>query len=354
MIATREDMRRAAGRAIVCSVPGTGVTAEARELLREVRPAGVILLPPNIESPEQTAELCRELKSLRRDPLLICADQEGGEPRIRATDWPSLRDLGRHDDPALAERFGHAVGLELRALGVDVNFAPVLNVDTNPDTPVIGSRSLGSDPARVGELGAAIVRGLHAAEVAAVGKHFPGHGDTDVDSHRDLPRIGHELERWRTVEWPPFAAAARAGLTAVMTAHVVVEVLDELAPATLSAAALAPLRGELGFSGLLFSGGVEVSALAGYGPEPIAARALNATVDVLLARGRPELTLDLYRGVVVGCERQQISHDTLLGAEARLLHFRRRFWRAADSADISVLGCEEHQALARQIRNGSP
>jgi len=351
MFATREEVRRAAGRTIVCGIPGIEATAEARELLREVRPAGVVLFPHNIESPEQVAELCRELKSLRPDPLLICIDQEGGEElRIRATEWPTMRELGRVGDAALAERFGRALGAELRALGIDVDFAPVLDVDTNPDNPVIGPRSLSSDPTQVGELGAAIVRGLHAAGIGAVGKHFPGHGDTDIDSHRALPRLDHDLDRWRAVEWPPFAAAIRAGLGAVMTAHLVVEALDELTPATLSPAALAPLREELGFSGVLFSDGAEMNALADYSPEQIAVGALNATVDVLLPCNEPEFVLALYRGVVVGCEREQISHDTLLAAEARLLAFRRRFCQLGAIRELTAVGCPEHQALAREIR----
>ena len=262
----REEIRRAAGRAIVCGFEGSAVDAELRELLREVRPAGLIFFARNIESPEQLLELSRELKALRPDePLLLSVDQEGGRvARMKspATEWPALRELGASDDPALAERLGRALALELRAVGIDVDFAPVLDVDTNPDNPVIGDRAFGSRPEEVGRLGAAFVRGMQGAGVGACGKHFPGHGDTAIDSHLDLPSVEHDLERLRRVEWPPFAAAIEAGVDAIMTAHVLVPALDAEHPGTLSPEVLGRLRDELGFQGVIVSDDIEMKAVA--------------------------------------------------------------------------------------------
>lgn len=355
-IVPRAVIRAAAGRVIACGFDSTQVTPELREILREVRPAGLVLFARNVESPEQVAELCRELKSLRADePLLLCVDQEGGRvARIKApaTEWPTLRTLGRIGDAKLAERFGVALGREVRAMGFDVDFAPVLDVDTNPDNPVIGDRSLERDPDRVATLGAAICRGLQAAGVAACGKHFPGHGDTNTDSHLELPTLEHELDRLRAIEWPPFKAAIDAGVSSIMTAHVMVPVIDEIHPGTLSAKVLDHLRDELAFSGVIVSDDIEMKAVAErYTPMEMASLGLNAGVDLFLACHKPEVILELYRGVVQAVERDEISHTTLLAAEKRVQAWRQRFCRPkVDEADFERwVGCGEHAALVNEI-----
>ncbi len=355
-VATRQDIRRAAGRLIICGFAGRSVTAELKEILREVQPAGLILFARNVESPEQVAELNRELKLLRQDePLLMCVDQEGGRvARIAApaTVWPPMRRLGQSRDADLAQRVGAALARELRAMSFDVDFAPVLDVDSNAANPVIGDRSFAADSATVAKLGAAFVRGMQGAGVAACGKHFPGHGDTDVDSHVGLPRISHPLSRLREVEWPPFRAAIAAGLGAVMTAHVVVEQLDEERPATLSAAALAPLRRELGFAGVIVSDDLEMKAVADhYRVDAMAALGLNAGVDVFLVCHAPDQILALYRAIVQAAESARISHDTLLAAEKRLVAWRRTFYAPPTPVRRvrDVVGCGEHQRLVEEI-----
>jgi beta-N-acetylhexosaminidase len=357
MIATRQDIRRAAGHLLICGFHGTSITAELREILREARPAGLVLFDRNVESPQQVAELCTELKTVRAaDPLLLAVDQEGGRvARIGepATSWPPLRDLGRTGEVTLAERMGAALGTELRAMNLDVDFAPVLDVDTNPQNPVIGDRALASDTECVARLGAALVRGLHAGGVAACGKHFPGHGDTELDSHQVLPRIAHDLERLRRVEWPPFVRAIEAGVGALMTAHVVVEALDDEVPATLSPAALLPLREELGFAGVIISDDLEMRAVADrFTPEQMAVRALGAGVDILLACHEPEVIFGIYRGIVVGAEREEITTDNLLAAESRVLAWRRRFYAPPQPHDAvrQQIGRAEHRELAQRIR----
>ena len=352
---TREDLRRAAGRTLICGFASHQVDAELRELLREIRPAGLILFTRNFESPEQLRELCAELKSLRADePLLLSIDQEGGRvARVRApaTEWPPLRELGAGDDPELARRLGAALARELRALGIDVDFAPVLDVDTNPENPVIGDRSFGREPERVARLGAAFITGMQDAGVGACGKHFPGHGDTDLDSHLALPSVQHDLERLRAVEWPPFEAAIRAGVGAIMTAHVLVPALDEEHPGTLSPGVLAPLREELGFTGVIVSDDVEMRAVADhYSAAELAVRGLGAGVDCFLACERAEVALDLYRGIVVGMEREEIREDRLLDAERRVLAWRERWARPVpEPAALRELGTEAHLELAREI-----
>ncbi|MEE8409250.1 MAG: beta-N-acetylhexosaminidase [Myxococcota bacterium] len=358
MTLPREDVRRAAGRAVMCGFEGTSVGPELKEILREVRPAGVVLFARNVESPLQVSELGAEIKSLRADdPILLAVDQEGGRvARIRepATEWPAMRTLGAIDDADLARRVGAALGAELRAMNFDVDFAPVLDVDTNPHNSVIGDRSFARESDRVATLGCAFMEGLHNAGVAACGKHFPGHGDTDVDSHKALPRITHDLSRLREIEWPPFRRAIEAGLGAVMTAHVVVEALDEERPATLSRAALSPLRHELGFRGVIISDDLEMRAVAdGYTVDQMVRYGLQAGVDVFLACHDPEVILGVYRAVVQSAERRDLDHDDLRALEKRVLTWSRRFY--APAVDVKrvadVVGCSEHAVIAEDVRS---
>ena len=170
-------------------------------------------------------------------PAWVSVDQEGGRvARLKApfTEWPPMATLGRSGDVQLAERFARALATELRAVGITLDFAPVLDVHTNPKNPIIGDRALAERAEDVARSGSAIVRALQAEGVAACGKHFPGHGDTSTDSHLELPLVEHPPERLREVEFVPFSAAIEAGVATIMTAHVLVPALDEQRPATLS------------------------------------------------------------------------------------------------------------------------
>src|SRR5581483_8552784 len=227
-----------------------------RSLAREFGLGGVILFARNIAEPEQVAELADDASRLLADPpLWVSVDQEGGRvARLKApfTEWPPMATLGRSGDPALTERFARALASELRAVGITLDFAPVLDIHTNPRNPVIGDRALAETAAEVARLGSVIVRALQAEGVAACGKHFPGHGDTSADSHHELPLVEHPPERLREVEFAPFRAAIEAGVATIMTAHVFVPSLDETLPATLSPRVVTDiLRNELRFGGVI-------------------------------------------------------------------------------------------------------
>src|SRR5512133_1769773 len=194
---------------------GKTPSPEVLELIRR-GVSGVILFSRNVESAEQVAELTAALKRAAGRPLLVTIDQEGGRvARLRApqgfTELPPMRAIGAAGDDRLAFEVGALLGRELRAVGIDQDYAPVVDVDTNPANPVIGDRSFGREASGVGRMGAAVARGLQSAGVAACAKHFPGHGDTSQDSHRDLPRLAHPVERLREVELVPFRALADAG-----------------------------------------------------------------------------------------------------------------------------------------------
>ena len=262
---------------------GTTVPDSLARLLEAPLVTGVIWFRRNIVDTEQVARVNERLHALRPG-LLVAIDQEGGPVRrLRegVTDVPAMRQVQSEDD---ARAWGHTLGRELRALGFNMNMAPVLDVDSNPDNPIIGERAFSADPERVALLGIALHEGLVAEGVASCGKHFPGHGDTETDSHLELPNVRHGLDRLRAVELVPFEAAIRAGLPSVMTAHVLLPALDPDWPATLSPRVIERLlRQELGYDGVVISDDLEMKAVADrWGIEPLVERCLTASVDPML------------------------------------------------------------------------
>ena len=255
------------GQLLHAGFEGLEAPPELLAMIRKGEVGGAILFARNIDTPAQVRELVLRLHDAAppEHPLLVSIDQEGGRvQRLRApwTEWPPMRRFGEHDDLDATQALGEALARELRDLGIDLDFAPVVDVDTNPDNPVIGDRSFSRSPEDVGRHAVALIRGLQGEGVAACAKHFPGHGDTDVDSHLALPKVDHSLERLREVELPPFAAAAKAGVASVMTAHVIVSALDADRPATLSPTAISLLRDEIGYDGVVFSDDLDMKAVA--------------------------------------------------------------------------------------------
>src|SRR5437660_11719196 len=214
-------LRRQIGQLLVAGFNGHQIPIELRALAREFGLGGVILFARNVSEPEQVAELCYDAARLTSDvPLWVSVDQEGGRvARLKApfTEWPPMATLGRSGDTRLAERFARALAVELKAVGITLDYAPVLDVHTNPKNPVIGDRALADKAQDVARLGAAIIRTLQDEGIAACGKHFPGHGDTTTDSHHELPVIDHPPDRFDAVELVPFKAASAADAAAIMT-----------------------------------------------------------------------------------------------------------------------------------------
>ena len=228
---------RRAGQRLLVGFDGTSPAPEFVRFVREAAPAGFILFARNVEEPAQVRELNRELAALLPAslPPLLSVDQEGGRvQRVKATRWPTLRALGNIDHLPTTARFARALADEVRALGFNLNFAPCADVDSNPKNPVIGDRSFGPDPGQVVRHVAAFVEAAQARGLVCCAKHFPGHGDTSVDSHLDLPTVERDRPEIERTELPPFAAAVQAGVGMVMTSHVVFPAYDESVPATMS------------------------------------------------------------------------------------------------------------------------
>jgi beta-N-acetylhexosaminidase len=283
------EAERLAGRTIVAGFDGPALPRDVAQELSRGALGGVILFRRNVERPDQVAELLAAVRATAPAdaPPLAAVDQEGGRVvRLRAplTVLPPMRRFGELDDPELTRSAGRLVGRELGAVGFTVNFAPVLDVDTNPDSPVIGDRSFGGDPELVIRHGLALARGLIDGGVWPCAKHFPGHGDATLDSHLSLPRVDHGMERLAAVELAPFAAWSYAALGPVMTAHIVFPALDPARPATASTAILGgELRERLGFTGPVFTDDLEMGAITELGgAAAIAVASLAAGADGLL------------------------------------------------------------------------
>ena len=354
------SLRREIGQLLTGSLPGPAVTPEMRSLAREFQLGGVILFARNVEAPEQVAELSREIQQLSRDvPLWVSVDQEGGRvARLRApfTEWPPMAVLGRSGDAGLASRFAKALAAELRAVGITLDYAPVLDIHTNPKNPVIGDRALAEEAGLVARLGAAIIAGLQENGVAACGKHFPGHGDTSVDSHVDLPLVEHSPDRIRRVECVPFVEAIRAGVAFIMTAHVLVPSLDRERPATLSRRIVGGLlREELGFEGVIVGDDLEMKAVATHYPVPDAAvQAVAAGCDgLLVCSGSHEAQAAALEALVHAVEDGRLPVGRVEDALARNRRAKERFLAAPAEASRAplraVVGADEHRRIADEM-----
>ena len=321
------------GQIMLVFFEGGTVSENLKMFISEIKVGGVILYSSrnNIESVAQVANLNEEIQrialSVGSRPLFIAIDQEGGLiARIRegVTPFPGNMALGAAGDPSLAGRVASVMGEELASIGINMNFAPVVDVNNNPLNPIIGVRSFGSDPQKVARLGAAMISGFLEKGVFPSAKHFPGHGDTEVDSHSGLPVINVSKDRLNSVEFPPFKAAVNAGVPMVMTAHVLVPALDEKKPATLSPAILGMLRTELNFKGLIITDSMGMAALKKErSMEEAAIEALNAGADILLFgadKGHEETEhFGIYDALLEACRKGEIPLDRLDDAVRKVL-----------------------------------
>jgi len=346
---------------LMLAFEGFQVPPWLEERLAGAPAAGVTLFRHvNVRDAAQVRALTDGLQAARQPgpPLLVAADQEGGQLMAlgEGTPFAGNMALGATGDPELAERVGRAIGRELRAVGVNVNYAPDCDVASNPDSPGLGIRSFGDDAAAVARLAAATVRGLQAAGVAATAKHFPGKGDVGVDTHYQLGAIGHDRARLDAVELAPFRAAIEAGVRVVMSGHFAIPALthNPSLPATVSRAVMHDLlRDELGFDGLVISDALDMRALAQGATQIVdLIAALRAGVDLLLCapdRSILEQTEDALR---LAARRDLFDADVLTGGTNRILALRG--WLGSGSQpDVEVVRSAEHMALAREVAERS-
>jgi beta-N-acetylhexosaminidase len=340
-------------------VPGPTLDRATRSFLKTQAVGGVILFRRNVSDLAGLVALTADLHAISPDrPILVGIDHEGGRvSRLDEpfTQFPSASVVGRARSPHLAYRQGVAMGEELRSVGIDIDFAPVLDVASNPQNPVIGDRSFGAHPRTVSRLGISLVHGLQRTGVVPVGKHFPGHGDTSVDSHLDLPvvrRAAPELDR---VELFPFRRAIQSGIEALMTAHVVFTELDPGHPATLSRPILTDLlRDRLRFRGVLFSDDLEMKAISDrFAADEAAVLAIEAGVDWLLACQSLDFAEQAIGGLARAAARRPRLAARMEEASARIDTLRRnhmrRLRRPSAYPPIPTEGLANHRDLVKWI-----
>ncbi len=356
------DFRRQAGQLAIAGFAGHTIPADLKALAREFDLGGIILFARNVAEPEQVADLAREAKELTRElPLWVSIDQEGGRvARLKRpfTEWPPMITLGRSDDEGLARRFATALAGELRAVGITLDYTPVLDVHTNPRNPVIGDRALAERAEEVARFGRIIIRTLQDAGIAACGKHFPGHGDTSTDSHHELPIIEHPPDRLEAVELVPFRAAIEERVAAIMTAHILIPTIDEERPATLSPAIVGGmLRERLGYDGLILSDDLEMQAIAGrFGIADATVAAIGAGCDAVLMCGSgQDQQATALEAIIKAVEQGELPHKRVDDALATHRRVKERFLAGRRPSPLTgaalraVLGCDEHQAVADEM-----
>ncbi len=350
-----KDLRKKIGQLFLIGFEGRSQTPALKELLTRYHVGGVILFARNISEPLQAWELLRSLKSRE---LLRAIDHEGGRvQRLSApvTHFPPALNIGLTGSTRIAQDAGFAQARELAALGFNLNFAPVLDVHTNPVNRVIGDRSFGTDPDLVARLGSATIKGMQAAGIATCGKHFPGHGDTRDDSHEVLPQVRGTIASLKARELLPFKAAVRAGVDAMMTAHVVYEGLDSQRPATLSSAAIdGLLRRQLRFDRVVMTDDLEMRGIADhYDPDDAAILALKAGVDVMLFCHSPDRQMAAIEAVYKAVDGRILKPETILSAwerVQRLKQITRKTPVAANPGELmAVLNDPEHKRLAASL-----
>lgn len=330
---------------------------------------GVILFKENFENPSQTNKMIQSLQEQAEIPLMIAVDQEGGLvtripfiPRM-----PGNMALGATGDPQLAEEVGFVIGTELRHLGINVNFAPVLDINSNPDNPIIGVRSFGDQPDLVSKFGIAYMKGLNQAGVISVGKHFPGHGDVDADSHLVLPTSGRTLNQLKDFELKPFIALIQNNIPAIMTAHIefpniesktIISKKDGLPiglPATFSSKLLTDLlRDELGFLGVLFSDAMNMNAVSQhFDPVESAIMAIEAGVDVILM---PEHIENVYKGLLEAVHSGRLKEARIDDSVRRILRLKKEylFGRSeSEKTDARTIETMDTQEIEQRVANVS-
>lgn len=289
-ILSRMTLEEKIGQMIMIGVEGKTMDQTAERLIKERHVGGVIFYQSNLNSIAEAVKLINDLKAANRTnetPLFLAVDQEGGKINRMPADFekiPDSRTVGKSNDASMAKALGGLLADELRAIGLNLNFAPVLDIDSNPKNPVIGVRSFGNNAELVAKMGAAEMQGLQESGIIAAVKHFPGHGDTSVDSHRALPVVLKTTDQLEKFEWVPFRSAIEGGTDAVMVAHILFPRIDNKAPSSFSKTIIGEhLRGKLGFDGVVFTDEMTMGAIANkYGVVNASLRSILAGSDIVM------------------------------------------------------------------------
>jgi len=354
------------GQLLMVGIEGQAPSKGITNLIQKNHFGGIILFARNLRDPLQCLRLTRSLQAASKEtPLFIGIDEEGGRvsrlPRPFTT-FPSARTLGQCNNIPLTYTCAEVMAQELLAVGININFAPVLDVDTNPKNPIIGDRSFGKTPLVVEEHGLAMMSGLQDNRVISCGKHFPGHGDTSEDSHATLPVVNFSLDQLTDREMKPFIHLVQNRLAAVMTAHVLYPKADPQYPATLSKKMLTSvLRQAIGFSGMIVSDDLEMKGITQkWSVGEAAVLAIQAGCDLLLiCSGKEASPLEAMEGLIHAVEKGEIPEERINQSLDRVLALKERFLlqkedTPTDPKEIKrLIGCDRHRSIVKEIEKGA-
>ncbi|MFS0836707.1 beta-N-acetylhexosaminidase [Paenibacillus sp. 1P03SA] len=336
------------GQMVISGVDGLVMDEHARQLIDTYKVGGFILFKPNVKSAGQTVTLLNALKEENartgsKIPLMLSVDEEGGRVSRMPdeyTDVPAGRVIGNTKNLRFAAEIGDILAREAASLGFNTNFAPVLDINSNPKNPVIGDRSFGSKPELVGSLGVEMMKAMAAQKVIPVVKHFPGHGDTAVDSHIGLPVVEHDASRLRSFELVPFVKAFQSGADAVMVAHILLPKLDATYPASLSPAVITDLlRKELNFGGVVFTDDLTMGAIVkSYGIGEAAVQAVKAGTDVALVCHEFDNTVRVVKALKQAAETGVLSERRIDESVYRILKLKYKYTLADHPAPQPDVG----------------
>lgn len=360
------SLRELIGQHMLIGVSGAALTSSEKNFIVENNISGVVLFSRNCINPKQIRDLCAEIQSLRhkmkdRAPLFIGIDMEGGRVhRLQPpfTQWPPLKLIGDLDAPTVAFHFAQRMGTELISVGINLDFAPCIDIYTNPENTIIGDRAVSSDPHQVEKMTSALIRGYIKSGILSCGKHFPGHGHTLIDSHEELPVEEADMKRLNEVELLPFKKAAKSRVDMMMTAHILFKNVDPKWPVTLSEIFLKKiLRDEMKYKGLIITDDLDMKAMAKhYDKEEIPILSMLAGADLILYCNEPESPPLAIESLLSAVAQGRIKESDLKQTHQRIIEVKKLKLLSPDPRPIEeameVIGNPEHQALADAIRNG--
>jgi beta-N-acetylhexosaminidase len=363
--AKRSDLEFKLSQMFMVGIPDVELDKSTQTFLREYRPGGVIYFAHNYESPALTYELSESVQATREKsslPLFIAVDHEGGKVQrfMRPfTHFPESNIIGAIDSPKLAFQVAEVMARELSAVGVNIDFHPLCDIHTRPSNPIIGKRAFGSDPELVERIASAMVRGFIAEGMVSTIKHFPGHGDTTVDSHKALPKVDQTWNQLLERELKPFIRCIKGRVDMIMTAHIQNDSLDAVYPATLSYTTLtSKLRKELRFQKIIITDDMQMDAITKhYGADEAIALAIKAGNDILLYRDleQGQIAMDTaFKFLASG----RIEAADVEASYARIIEVKERVLKNKKIGEIDtvskIVGCEAHkQVLSEVLEKGS-
>lgn len=338
------------GQLIFAGIRGTTITRETEMLINEFKVGGIILFGNNLDSPEQSIQLLNQIKSINEGnilPIFLGVDQEGGrvERLPRVTNLPTNQEIGTRDNEVFSYEIGKLLGKELSAFGFNLNFAPVLDINSNPNNPVIGDRSFSHDPEVVSELGVQTIQGMKTEHIIPVVKHFPGHGDTNVDSHFELPLVNKSLAELETLELIPFKKAIEAGVNVIMTAHILLPQIDDKFPASMSEPVITGiLREQLGFNGVVITDDLTMQAISdNFNIGDAAIESVKAGTDIILMAHDYDRLIAVYEALREAVHDGEITEERINESIQRIINLKWEY--GLEDKQVEVINVEELNEL---------